>query len=130
MAPVSAAGTVAEVFRRAREVFTDEDGIAGGDCGREGDDRDPAELIVEETVLPVGAVASAHGTWSAQRGAIVAPGSGVGDAAVKVALGPPEALAADTGLASFGSYLAFATLSTALGVAIVWFALRVPPGPP
>ena len=124
VAPLATAGTV---FEMARTVFTDEDGTAGRDWKRDGDERDPAELLLEETLLPVAAVASVCGTWSAERGAIVAQASAEGGVGVTVVLGPPEGLLAAANLGSFGSYLAFATLATALGVGIIWFAVRVLP---
>ena len=119
--------TVGAVFEMARDVFTDEDGRASRDWKREGDERDPAELLLDETLLPVDTVASVHGTWSAERGAIVAQASAEGGAGVTVVLGPPEGLLAPAGLHSFASYLSFATLATALGVGILWFAVKVLP---
>lgn len=127
MEPVSPLATVGAVFEMTRDWLTDEDGTAGRDWKREGDERDPADLILEETVLPVDAVASVYGTWSAERGAIVAQAGTTGGVGVTVVLGPPEGLPALPGLGSFASYLTTATLATALGVGIIWFALRVLP---
>jgi hypothetical protein len=115
------------VFERTREAMTDDDGEASRHCQRKGDARDPAELILEETVLPVGATVSVHGTWSAERGAIVARASAAGSMGVQLVLGPPEGLKTAAHLKGFGSYLAFAASSTALGVGIVYFALKVLP---
>jgi hypothetical protein len=120
-------GVVGTAFSMAHEIFTDEDGEARRDWNRHGDERDPADLLLEESVLPVGAAASVHGTWSAERGAIVAGGDPAIGAGVSVVLGPPEELGGALPH-STGAYLATAAISTLLGGGIVWFALAVLPG--
>jgi hypothetical protein len=119
-------GVVGTAFSMTHEIFTDDDGETRRDWQRYGDERDPADLRLEECVLPVGATASVHGTWSAERGAIVAGGDPAKAAGVSVVLGPPE----DLGAAlphSTGAYVATAAISTLLGAGIVWFALAVLP---
>jgi len=119
----------ATALEMAKVMFTDDDGEARCDwkSGEEG--RDPQDLILEETVLPVGAVASAFGAWSAGRGALVAQDAAAGVVAVSVVLGPPEGLLQqDTGApASVGSYLVSAIVLTALGIGLVWFAIKILP---
>jgi hypothetical protein len=111
----------------ACEIFTDDDGEARRDWRRSGDETDPSDLILEEAVLPVGAQASVHGTWSAERGAIVAGGDPSAAFGVSAALGPAENLG-DTLPHSTVAYVVTATISTALGAGMVWFALEILPG--
>lgn len=114
------------VFEMARDIFSDEDGEVRRDWKKEGDERDPKTLLLKETLLPVGAAASAHGVWSAERGAIVSEGA-LGDA-VSVTLGGPEKLRGAPGLGhSTGAYLVTATLLTALGAGLVWFSRSMLP---
>ena len=119
-------GVVGTAFATAREIFTDEDGEARRDWRRAGDDTDPSILILEEAVLPVGGEASVHGTWSAERGAIVAQGDPTTALGVSAALGPPENLG-DTLPHSTVAYMVTATISTLLGAGLVWFALKILP---
>ncbi len=122
--PLASLGTV---FEMARDIFGDEDGEVRRDWKREGDERDPETLLLEETLLPVGAAASAHGHWSAERGAIVSEGSALGTT-VSVTLGRSENLKGAPGVGhSVGAYLVSATLFTALGVGILWFSVSVLP---
>jgi len=80
---------------------------------------DVAALILEETVLPVGAKASAFGRWSSRLGAIIAPEGLPNTSHVIVALGGPESLSGQPGLpAATSSYFftAFALTAIAIGV--------------
>jgi hypothetical protein len=109
------------VFQMAGDVFSDEDGEARRDWKKADDERDPKTLLFEETLLPVGALASAHGVWSAERGAIVSQGA-LGTA-VSITLGGPENLRGAPGLGhSTRAYLVSATLLTALGAGLVWLS--------
>lgn len=120
-------GGLGSVFEMARDIFTDEDGKARRDWKRPGDERDPQTLLLEETLLPVGASAAVHGLWSAERGAIVSEGSALGTS-VSIALGGAGNLSQAPGLGhSTGAYLVTATLLTALGAGLVWFALNMKP---
>lgn len=125
--PVAPLATLGAIFELARDTFSDEDGEARRDWKREGDERDPETLLLKETLLPVGAAASVHGLWSAERGAIVSEGSALGTA-VSVVLGRSEKLKGVPGVGhSTRAYLVTATLLTALGIGLVWFALSVLP---
>jgi hypothetical protein len=119
-------GALGTAFKMAREIFTDEDGEARHDWHRAGDQTDPSSLVLEETVLPVDDEVSVHGIWSAEREAVVAQGDKSVAAGVSAALGPPASLGSVLP-ASPGSYLATATVSTLLGAAILWFALKILP---
>jgi hypothetical protein len=80
---------------------------------------DVAALILEETVLPVGATASAFGRWSTRLGAIIAPEGLPNTSHVIVALGGPEQLGGQPGVPhSTASYVvtAFALTAVAIGV--------------
>lgn len=121
-----ASGAVGSVFAMASDIFTDEDGVSRRDWKRQGDDRDPAQLRLEETVLPVGELASAHGVWSQERGGLVvgdAPGS-----MVTVVPGPSSKLRGMVATTqSVGYYAVSATVLTSLGAGLVWFARSILP---
>jgi hypothetical protein len=89
---------------------------------------DVAALKLEETVLPVGATASAFGRWSSRLGAIIAPEGLPNTSHVIVALGGPEALAGGPGVPqSTTSYVVTAFVLTLLAGGLYWVALRVIP---
>jgi hypothetical protein len=119
-------GAIGSALSMVHDVFTDDDGEARRDWKAEGNERDPADLRLEETVLPVGAEASAHGTWSAERGGIVT--TGAAGSTVTVVLGPPEKL---TGVGSaphsYASYVVTSLVLTALGAGLLWFGVRILP---
>ena len=119
-------GAVGTALATAREIFTDEDGKTRRDWHAAGDDAVLSSLILEEAALPVGALASVHGTWSAERGAIVAGDDPALALGVSAALGPPEDLG-DVLPRSTAVYLATAVISSALGAGILWFALEMLP---
>jgi hypothetical protein len=141
---------VASAFAMAREMFNDADGETRRDWKRD-DTHDPGTLFLEETVLPIGATASAYGIWSVQRSAIVAGTSAGGAAsgqtsAVKVRLGPLErtpdasgsvnldpSVAADLNADlphSVFAYVVGAVILTAIGGGIIWGAINyLPPTP-
>jgi hypothetical protein len=108
------------VFSLVSDIFTDDDGIARRDYRRPNTDRDIATLRFEETVLPVDIQVSAHGTWSAARGGIVV-GEALGSM-VTVQPGGPEKLKGIPVGHSFGCGVVSATVLTALGAALIWFA--------
>ena len=119
-------GALGTAFTGVDDVFGDDDGEVRRDWRAAGETKDPAELILEEAVLPVGATASVSGTWSTRRGAIVPALAGEGGPSVTVTLGGLESLDAVTGAVPHStlSYLVTATILTALGAAIAWAALR------
>jgi len=89
---------------------------------------DVSALILEESVLPVGATVSAFGRWSATIGAIVAPEGLAKTSHVVVALGGPEALGTDGGVPhSTASYVVTTIILLLIAVGIYWAALRAIP---
>jgi hypothetical protein len=126
---LGAAGTALQL---ANTMFNDDDGEARRDWMAAEEARDPQTLRLEETVLPVGHLASVAGTWSPERQAIVAGGEGSGGPGVSAILGTPEKLADHAGAlplhASVTAYLITAIALTATGVGLVWFSIVVLPG--
>jgi hypothetical protein len=136
---------VASAFAIAREMFENTDGEVRRDWKRPDDTHDPGALLLEETVLPIGATASVYGTWSVQRSAIVAGAGGTAAAqttAVKVRLGPLERskdfeanVTAGAGVdgdlpRSTLSYVMTAVILIAIGGGIIWGAINyLPPAP-
>lgn len=111
-------------YEVARDVFTNEDGEARHDWKRAGDDPDLADLTLEEIVLSLDSEASALGTWSAARGAIVSGGFSSNTVGVPTMLGPPEGLEGKPGVPrSFRALLWTACFSTALGAGLLWFGI-------
>jgi hypothetical protein len=129
MGALGAAGTALQL---ANTVFNDDDGEARRDWKAVEEERDPETLRLEETVLPVGHLASVAGTWSPERQAIVAGGEGAVGPGVSAILGTAEKLADHGGAlplhSSVTSYVITATLFTAAGVGLVWFSIAVLPG--
>ncbi len=122
--PMAQVLEVGSVFEMAHDIFGDEDGEVRRDWKREGDERDPQTLLLEETLLPVGAAAAVHGMWSAERGAMVSEG-GLGTF-VSVTLGGSEGLGRAGSLGhSTRTFWIAATIYTAIGIALVWFALAM-----
>jgi hypothetical protein len=79
---------------------------------------DLGELTLEETLVPLDAEVSVHGTWSEARGAMVSdPASGGG----RMTFGPPEQL---PGVHSFARYVSTAILLTLIGGGLLWFGGR------
>ena len=89
---------------------------------------DVALLTLEESVLPVGATASAFGRWSGTLGAIVAPEGIKGTSHVVVALGGPDALGTEGGVPhSTTSYVVTAIVLLLIAGGVYWVALRAIP---
>ena len=118
-------GALGTAFERAGEMFADEDGESRRDWRRKGDDRDPESLLLEETVLPVGATVTVAGRWSTDRQAVVPDSGEAGPSVVTVVTGPPERLAraAHALPSSAWSVAVAATLLTGLGAGLVWLAV-------
>jgi hypothetical protein len=118
--------TVGSAFALLGDVFTDDDGVSQRHWRREGDDREVSQLRFEETLLPVDAQVSAHGAWSDAKNGIV-----VGDAIgsmVHVVTGSPDQLKEwIPKTQSFGCGVASATILTALGAGLIWFARTIVP---
>ncbi|MCM2328246.1 MAG: hypothetical protein NDI88_10180 [Lysobacter sp.] len=121
------AGALGTALAMADDILTDDDAECRRDWMSEGEARDPATLILEETVLPVGASASLVGPWSASRRAIVPHVAAAETLGASVTTDPADAL-----LASYAglppSRLAaalFALVTLAIGAAIVWGAMSL-----
>ncbi len=123
-------GSLGAALAHVKTLFSDEDGEDRRDYRRAGEEgRDPGTLILEETLLPVGEVASVSGRWSAAKSAIVAGGGDAVAETVSAVLGPPERLKGPGEVPpSFASYLTSAIVLTALGAGLVWFSIAILPG--
>ena len=118
------AGALGTALAMADDILTDDDAECRRDWMHEGEARDPATLILEETVLPVGASASLVGPWSASRRAIVPHVAAAETLGASVTTGAADALlASHAGLppSRLGAAL-FAVVTLAIGAAIVWGA--------
>lgn len=106
------------------DMLTSEHAEVRRDWRSDTDPRDPATLLLEEAVLPIGVTATVAGLWSTDRGAVVASSEGLGPQTVSATVGGPAALAgADVALPhSTTSYVVTAIVLTAIGAAIVWGA--------
>ena len=71
---------------------------------------------------PVDIAASGVGTWSAELGAITGEGRVGGGFGAVAVLGPPEGLPRRAGVHTFGAALVWASIATALGASLVFFA--------
>jgi hypothetical protein len=126
-------GAIGTAVGTVRVMFNDDDGEYRADYRARGDTSDPATLLLEETLLPVGATASVAGTWSSARGAIVASSGPSGAGGVTATIGPVETLLGRRGHvpASLASALGFALVAAAIGVGLLWAAqVWLPPGSP
>lgn len=124
--PPDLGGVLQTVFESVKDIFLDDDGESRKDWAREGDERDPSELTLEEIVLPVDEQASVLGTWSQEHNAIVSSQASTGNIGVSVVLGGLEKLSAKEGVPhSFTGYLVTALLLTAAGAGLLFFGLKV-----
>lgn len=128
-------------LRWMADISPDEEGNARRDWKRkEGGERvelnlsdaergtryDPADLNLEEVVLPAAVEVSAHGRWSAARNAL-SPEPGLGRDGPLVAVGR-DSLGAAAGVPGSRLALWITTLVIlALGVGLIWFAIHVWP---
>ena len=119
-------GAVGTAVTTVQEMFTDDDGDVRRDWKAAAEPRDPSTLILEEAVLPVGVTASVAGSWSADRGCIIASSDAPGGLGVTATLGSPSDLAGVQGAVppSTTSYVVTSALLIAIGAAIVWAAGR------
>lgn len=89
---------------------------------------DVALLEIEETVLPIGATASAFGTWSASHGMIVAPPSPLPGSHVVLVTGGPDKLKAQPGVPhSTTANVVGAIVLLALAAGLFWLASLIMP---
>ena len=115
-------GAVGTAFSVVSTMFTDEDGEVRQDWKRSGATRDAGTLLLEETILPVGAQASVAGTWSVDRRAIVAASSGSAAVGVTATVGSMEGVLEGSSQvpASTWSVLLTALVCAAIGAAVLW----------
>ena len=120
-------GAVGTAFATVNALFSDEDGAHRRDWMRVGEPRDPSTLLLEETVLAVGAKASIVGPWSVARHAVVASSQAPGMLGVTVTTGPVETLLrADSQLpASVTRVLVHGLVLVAVGIGIVWGGMAI-----
>jgi hypothetical protein len=124
-------GALGTALGAVRVLFTDDDGEHRADYRAAGTARGVETLLLEETVLPVGATAAVAGNWSADRGALVVAGDSPGG--VTVTTGPVETLLRKAGPLppSITSAAVFTLVLAALGVGVLWVALTyLAPGSP
>lgn len=124
-------GAVGTVFGTVRVLFSDDDGEHRADYRSTDRSRGIEGLLLEETVLPVGATAAVVGTWSVSRGAIVP--SGEGPSGVTATTGPTDSLLRGNSQvpASTASTVVFALVLGGLGAALLWVAVTwLGPGSP
>ena len=117
-------GPLDTALQLAQQIQNNEDGKARQDWKRAHVDRDPGELIIEETVLPVGVTASVAGPWSMEKNAIVAASDAVVGKGVTAVTGLPEQLLALETVVpkSLFSYALTAMILLALGAGVLWLA--------
>lgn len=120
------AGVLGTAFTMLDGILTDDDARYRRDWMRDGAPRDPADLVLEETVLPAGAEVSVAGPWSARLRAIVPHVEGVALVGASATAGRVGRLLATEGVArpSILSSLAFAAVTSAIGGAIIWAAIH------
>lgn len=121
-----AAGILGTVFTMLDDILTDDDAQYRRDWMRDGGPRDPADLVLEETVLPAAAEVSVVGPWSARLRAIVPHVEGVALMGASATAGRVGRLLATEGVArpSILSALAFAIVTSAIAGAIIWAAIH------
>jgi hypothetical protein len=119
-------GVIGTAFKAMDDFLTDADGQSRSDWMHRGDPRDPATLILEECVLPVGVVASVVGPWSASQRAIVPHVEGAEALWATATTGPAEALLAGSGgvRPTATSAVVTAIVMFAIGAAIIWGAMK------
>ena len=120
-------GALGTAFTMLDDILTDEDAQCRRDWTHGGGSRDPATLLLEETILPVGATVSVAGPWSASRRAIVPHAGDAEGVGVVATTGPADKLPGESGMArpSLLSALAFAAVTSGIGCAILWAALHL-----
>lgn len=123
----NAVAAVSSALELMAELLTDADGDVRRDFRREGSDVDPADVVLEERVLPVAVEASVHGPWSSSRGAIVAPGRMLAESHLVATLGAPEENLDRLEVeAAVVSKLVAGLVLTAAGAGTIWFFRNLP----
>ncbi len=117
-------GPLDTAVQLAQKIQNNEDGKARQDWKRAKVNRDPGELILEETVLAIGVTASVAGPWSMEKDAIVSASDAVVGKGVTAVTGLPEQLLALETVVpkSLFSYALTALILLALGAGVLWLA--------
>jgi len=120
-------GAVGSAITTGTAMFTDDDGESRFDWKRTGEPRDPSTLLLEESVLPIGATASVAGPWSIDRHAIMPASDAPGGLGVTVTTGPVDTLlGANSQIpASTTTSVVLILVLTAIGVGIVWGGMTI-----
>ena len=120
------AGVLGTAFTMLDGILADDDAHYRRDWTHGAGPRDPADLILEETLLPAGAEVAVAGPWSASRRAIVSHVEGVELMGASATAGRVGRLLAQGGVTrpSILSALAFAAVTSAIGGAIIWAAIH------
>jgi hypothetical protein len=111
-------GVVGSAFSMVNALYTDDDGEIRRDWKLGGINANPETLLLEETVLPVGAQVTLTGTWSGERNAIVSSA----ESPLKVSTGSVDDMR--SGALSVGNVgtVIWLLVTTAIGAGIVWAA--------
>jgi hypothetical protein len=119
------AGIASAAAAMFSELVTEPSGDVRRDWQAEDVNVDIDELLMEETVVPVGATVSVWGRWSAERGAIVPGALGEGELGVILATGTAEELGRGGSSELPSSVLSVAVTAVLLllaGAALVWLS--------
>jgi hypothetical protein len=111
-------GAVGSAFSMANALYTDDDGDIRRDWKLGGINGDLNTLLLEETVLPVGAQVTLTGTWSVERNAIVSSA----EAPLKVNTGGVDAVSSGSLPVGNLGTLIWLLATAAIGAGIVWAA--------
>jgi hypothetical protein len=116
-------GAIGSVLSTIRVLFTDEDGEHRADYRCADATARLEGVLLEETVLPVGATATVAGTWSVSRLAVVTADGAPGG--VTATTGPVERLLAKGGVvpASAANAAAFTLVLAVVGAGMLWAAV-------
>ena len=122
-------GAIGSAFSTLNAIMTDEDGDYLRNWKRRGTTRTSESLLLEETVIPVGATVSVSGPWSVAQRAIVAgashPGAPDGAMAVSVTTGDIDnVISGQSVVPPSKTYtIVFAIVMAALGCGVLWGGL-------
>jgi hypothetical protein len=121
-------GKLGAAFDQLKETLTDADGVVRRDWKQTGAEVDPAQLVLEERILPIDAEASVRGPWSSSKGAIVAPGGLLAHTHVVAVLGklePGSTPGLDVEQTTTSSITSIVAAS-AFGAGLIWLANSLP----
>jgi hypothetical protein len=120
-------GALGSAFEAADAMFAKENAAYRRDWQSKAQVLDPAKLILEESVLAVGATATVAGPWSATRQAIVPHIEGMDALTVNATTGSAEKIHLDDAGVSPSTFAGVVTalLLLAMGVGTLWAALAL-----